>query len=127
MASVQEHIDSIERFEKFLQFLKRDGDYPEWAVVAVFYIAVHYSRALLSHANVVVTSHRWAAAEFHNTFHDRKCYTHLETLKRQAEKARYDNACFSWLEVDRLINNQLSPLKSCVRKLSDARGLSLPT
>ena len=126
MGSVRQHIASIERYERFLAFLKSDGSYPDWAVVAVFYIAVHYSRSLLSHENILVTSHPAAQAAFYKTFGDRACYTHLEFLKKEAEKARYDNIRFSWPEVDRLINTRLVPFKACARLLAAARGLSLP-
>ena len=126
MGSVQEHIDSIERYERFLAFLRSDGSYPDWAVVAVFYIAVHYSRALLSHENILVTSHPSAQAAFYQTFGDRACYAHLEFLKKEAEKARYDNARFSWPEVDRLVNRRLAPFKACAQALASMRNLSLP-
>ena len=126
MASVHDHIDSIGRFEGFLTFLKNDGNHPDWAVVVVFYIAVHYSRALLSHENVLVTSHRSAEASFYHAFRDRACYRHLEVLKKESEKARYDNIRFTWPEVDRLVNRRLDPFKACAQVLAAARGLSLP-
>lgn len=88
MGSVRQHIASIERYERFLAFLKSDGSYPDWAVVAVFYIAVHYSRSLLSHENILVTSHPAAQAAFYKTFGDRACYTHLEFLKRPCSARR---------------------------------------
>ena len=126
MASVQDHIESIERNERFLQHLKNEQNYPEWAVVAIFYVAIHYCRALLSHENLIVTSHPMASAMFHRKFGDRRCYTHLEMLKRKAESARYDNTRFSWQEVEALINGRLDPFKACVRRLASVRGLSLP-
>lgn len=127
MGSARQHIASIERYERFLTFLRNDGSYPDWAVVAVFYIAVHYSRALLSHENILVTSHPSAQAAFYQAFGDRACYKHLEILKKEAEKARYDNIRFSWPEVDRLVNRRLAPFKTCAQLLAAARGLSLPT
>ncbi len=58
-------------------------------------------------------------------FKDRKCYEHIEILKNQSERARYDNAKFTWSDVDGLIKNRLEPFKSCVRKLASQHGLTI--
>ena len=126
MASVRDHCESIERNERFLQHLKEDQNYPEWAVVAIFYISIHHCRALLSHVNESVTRHPLAQALFLRKFGDRQCYRHLEILKKEAEKARYDNEQFSWEDVGVLIDNRLGPFKACVKNLAAQHGLSLP-
>ena len=125
MTSVQDHTKSIERNQEFLEDLRKQKKYPEWAVVATFYIAVHYSRALLAHTHVQVTSHMSAEASFLKEFKDRKCYEHLEILKNQSERARYDNVNFSWSDVEKLIKDRLEPFKSCVRKLASQHGLTI--
>ena len=125
MTSVQNHIQLIERNEEFLKDLLKQKKYPEWAVVATFYIAVHYSRALLAHAHVQVISHVAAEASFLKEFGDRKCYEHIEILKNQSEKARYSKSNFSWRDVDGLIKNRLEPFKSCVRQLARQQGLTI--
>ena len=127
MASVRNHCESIERNERFFQHLKEDQNYPDWAVVVIFYISVHYSRALLSHVNERVTSHPLAQTVFLRKFRDRQCCKHLEILKKEAEKARYDNAQFSWEEVEALIDNRLKPFKTCTKKLATQHGFSLPS
>ena len=126
MASPLDHCESIERNERFLQHLKGEQNYPEWAVVVIFYISVHYCRALLSHVNESVTSHPLAQTVFLRKFGDRQCYKHLEILKKEAEKARYDNVQFSWEEVEAFIENRLKPFKACAKKLAAQHSLSLP-
>ena len=125
MTSVQDHTESIKKNQEFLEDLRQQEKYPEWAVVAIFYIAVHYSRALLAHTNHQVTSHMSAEARFLKQFGDRKCYEHLEILKNQSERARYDNANFSWNDVEELVKNRLEPFKSCVRKIATQHGLTI--
>lgn len=126
MASVRDHCESIERNERFFQHLRGEQNYPEWAVVVIFYISVHYCRALLSHVNENVTSHPLAQTVFLKKFRDRQCYKHLEILKKEAEKARYDNVQFSWEEIEALIENRLKPFKACAKNLATQHELSLP-
>ena len=115
MASVQDHLDSIKQNEEFLAFLQDDGHYPRWAVVVVFYIAVHYGRALTSVAGLQIRHHGHFETEFLRTFKDIKCYEHIRLLKDYSEAARYDNRTFSWQEVKKLYDGRLKDFKSCIR------------
>ena len=125
MASVKDHRESIKRNEKFLAFLKKDGNYPDWAVVVVFYIAVHYGRALLAHQNEQVSQHGMFAAKFLRVFKDKKCYEHFEILKNESEKSRYDNVRFSWAEVENLETQRLDEFKKCMQRLGQPVGFSI--
>ena len=126
MASVQEHKDSIQRNEDFFEFLKQDSQFPEWGVVAVFYIAVHYGRALVAHKGLQVRHHGHFKNEFIRIFQDQSCYSNIRMLQDYSESARYDNRLFSWPEVDKFYNTYLEEFKVCVKKHADSSELLLP-
>ena len=125
MASTQDHLNVIKRNEGFLKQIRAQGRYPEWAVTVIFYIAVHYGRALLAHVGTQISSHTHFETVFLRTFKDRSCYRHIEILKKESEKSRYDNASFSWKDVDTLTKKHLQKFKECVRKYAKKNGLTL--
>jgi RNA-splicing ligase RtcB len=66
MPSVAEHIAQARRNEKLFSQLLTDAHCPEWAVVVLFYAAVHYGRGFVIKKGgpTVFTSHRGFETHF---------------------------------------------------------------
>ncbi len=121
MASAKEHVQQARKNEEFLIRVRELNDYADWGVTVVFYIAVHYGRALLATLGTQITSHQHFQTEFLRRTTDKIAYKHFRSLQTAAEGSRYDVIPFAWSDADELACNHLEPFKAAVRR----HGLSI--
>jgi len=82
----------------------------------VFYIAVHYGRALLAILGTQITSHQHFQTEFLRRTKDRAAYKHFRSLQTAAESSRYDVIPFTWMDVDTFARDHLEPFKTAMKQ-----------
>jgi hypothetical protein len=116
MARASEHSHQAKKNEDFLQHVHNLGDFADWGVTILFYIAVHYGRALLAILGTQITSHQHFQTEFLRRTNDTTAYRHFRSLQSAAERSRYDVIPFSWDEADQLQRDHLEPFKASMRQ-----------
>ncbi len=122
MATANEHVNQAKKNESFLVHVRDLNDYPDWGVTIVFYIAVHYGRALLATMGTQITSHQHFQTEFlRKTSNDKFAYKHFRSMQTAAESSRYDVVPYTWGDVDALASDHLEPFKTALKR----HGLNL--
>lgn len=116
MASAREHVKQAKKNETFLGHVRNLNEFADWGITVVFYIAVHYGRALLAILGTQITSHQHFQTEFFRRTTDKVAYTHFRSLQTAAESSRYDVIPFTWADVDTLARDHLVPFKAALRK-----------
>ena len=116
MATVSEHLSQAHKNEAFLSLVRKTSEYADWGTTVVFYIAVHYGRALLAMKGQQITTNTHFQSEYLRIIGDEFCYKHFRYLQTAAEKARYDVVQCDWLSVGELERTHLNPFKDCVVK-----------
>lgn len=116
MATRNDHLARANSNEQFLTEIRKLGTHPDWGVTVVFYVAVHWARALVAHFGIQITSHKHFQSEFVRITHDHATYVHFRHLQTASEQSRYDVGAWTWQDVDSLISGHLEPVKAGLRK-----------
>ena len=98
--TAQEHLDKAEHNEAFVLELEphRNG-YPDWAITALFYSALHYVSAYLRNCGIRVVTHQERENAINRGTFRRTISRPYKRLKARGLLARYGNYKFSSAEV----------------------------
>jgi hypothetical protein len=109
-----DHLTQARINEEFAELLLNtaEGRFLGWAVVSLFYAAVHYGRAFLRSCKApVITSHPGFETHFMNVSGNQAAYNLYRRLKDESERARYDCCVYTQNEVLELKKLYLIPLR----------------
>ncbi len=109
--SLKARAEHNERFFKYVS--AKHDEFADWAVVAAFYVAVRYVDAYFQSERGDrpvdhIERNRWVATSPKTAMIFRK----YRELYQQARTARYELSTFSERDVQRLVSNQLIPIKT---------------
>lgn len=114
MASAAQHLDQARHNEQFAQELlgANPVEYPDWAVTAVFYAALHY----VNHFFVRTTgwapdNHFVRSTSLSRCAETRVIQFAFETLRNRCNECRYLCVPIAPREVKELLKNQLDDIK----------------
>jgi len=116
MAPAKEHVKQAKKNEAFFAHVRNLSDFADWGVTIIFYVAVHYGRALLAMLGTQITSHQHFQTEFLRRTNDTSAYKHFRSLQTAAEGSRYDVIPFSWADADQFQRDHLEPFKTAMRQ-----------
>jgi hypothetical protein len=110
-----DHLTQAKANEEFAEFLLNNTEkrFLGWAVVSLFYAAVHYGRAFLRSYNApAITSHPGFETHFLRVSSNQAAYNLYRRLKDESERARYDCCSYTQDEVLELKNRYLIPFRA---------------
>src|SRR5437763_1955637 len=113
MPTRDEHLSIAQRAEAAA--LTNEGPHPEWAMVMLFYAALHYVEAYWDVMYAVLgckqhyENHRERREPIER--HLAPIWKHYRALERRAHDARYKGETFSQQEVREARSQRLNPLK----------------
>ena len=114
-----DHLAAARQNEVFASDLAKDGRHYDWAVVGLFYAAVHYGRAYMVTSGLAVTSHRGFATHFVRRSGEISLYRYYRQLQDESERARYDCASYTADDVYDADQKLLTPWRQGILRLLD--------
>lgn len=129
MATPDQHIQQWRHNRAFLGTIQ--PSYPDWAITAAFYAALHAVSALLAHDQTGrVTSHESRNGILAGNKRYQKIWKHYQPLYSLCRTIRYQANPTQWVpweQIDKqVIRNYLYPVENSVLKLMQ-QDLNLPT
>ncbi len=118
MATVQEHRSKALHNEKLIDVHKlADGEFIDWAIIVLFYSALHWMRALAAQEGCQIKTYRTEETVFQRvpTFAQHsKTYLWYRQLKDSSRDGRYEMTQFSTSDFNDLDENCFKPFVSFV-------------
>ena len=106
MAERSKHIDQWKHNRRFLQSVP--NDFPDWAITAGFYVAVHAIETVFAQDKVIVQSHDDRNRVLRNTNRYQALYLHYYPLYMMARTIRYFADPTTWIPADQVHKQVIS-------------------
>ena len=118
MPRTDDHLKAAAKAERFVARVMSDfgEEFAEWAIVGLFYAAVHYGRAYISAISpAAITSHVGFEGHFLHITGDRALYRYYRQLKDEAERARYDCVAYTTQDVQDVMRRLFEPWRDAIK------------
>lgn len=112
MPTRDEHLRQAERNEQFLNSIN-SSLFPEWRVVIMFYISLHYVDAFLAQRAIHPRTHGDRLIQVRSTL--RTVFFDYRRLLGRSEDARYNAVLFTEPEAQQLFDDEFTRVRSYLR------------